>query len=182
MFGWHHEFSLLQLHRMFLNLTIVSLSVKYIPMKATPKGWPRLSSAIYYDDAAGAIHWLCRAFGFEVRFKVEGDAGRIVHSELVYGEALIMVAQSGERPGRPQYPRGASPQSIAGVNTQSLMLYVDNVDEHCARARAAGAKVLDEPSVHDYGADYWADRSYGALDPEGHVWWFTERVRNPPGE
>ena len=45
-------------------------------MKATPKGWPRLSTAIYYDDAAGAIDWLCRAFTFEVRLKVEGDGGR----------------------------------------------------------------------------------------------------------
>lgn len=167
---------------MFLILTIVSLWVKYIRMKATPKGWPRLSTAIYYDDAAGAIDWLCSALGFEVRLKVEGDAGRIVHSELVYGEALIMVAQIGERPGRPEYPLGASPQSIGGVNTQSLMLFVDKVDEHCARAREAGATVIDEPAVHDYAADYWADRSYGALDPEGHIWWFAERVRNPPGE
>ena len=48
-------------------------------MKATPKGWPRLSTAIYYDDAVGAIDWLCRALGFEVRLKVEGDSGRIGH-------------------------------------------------------------------------------------------------------
>jgi hypothetical protein len=51
-----------------------------------------------------------------------------------------------------------------------------------ARARAAGAAVVEEPAVHDYGADHWADRSYGALAPEGHLWWFTERLRNPPGE
>jgi uncharacterized glyoxalase superfamily protein PhnB len=151
-------------------------------MKPTPKGWPRLSSAVYYDDASGAIDWLCRAFGFDVRLKVEGAGGRIEHSELVYGEAVVMVAQSGVRPARPAFPPGASPRSIAGANTQSLMLYVDNVDEHCARARAAGAKIIEEPAVHDYGGDYWADRSYGALDPEGHMWWLTERVRNPPGE
>ena len=95
-------------------MTIVSLRVKYICMKATPKGWPRLSTAIYYDDAAGAIDWLCSAFGFEVRLKVEGDGGHIVHSELVYGEAVIMVAQSGERPGRPQYPRGRVHSRSAG--------------------------------------------------------------------
>jgi uncharacterized glyoxalase superfamily protein PhnB len=40
------------------------------------------------------IDWLCRALGFEVRLKVEGDGGRIEHSELVYGEALIMVARA----------------------------------------------------------------------------------------
>ena len=151
-------------------------------MKPTPKGWPRLSSAIFYEDASAAIDWLCRAFGFDVRLKVEGDAGRIVHSELVYGEAVVMVAQSGSRPDRPKLPPGASPRAIGGANTQSLMLYVDGVDEHCARARAAGANVVDEPALHDYGGDYWADRSYGALDPEGHLWWFTERIRNPPGE
>ena len=141
-----------------------------------------MSTAIYYDDAAGAIDWLCRAFTFEVRLKVEGDGGRIEHSELLYGEALVMVGQSGDRPRRPKVPRGASPRSIGGANTQSLMLFVDNVDEHCTRARAAGAIVVEEPAVHDYGADHWVDRSYGALDPEGHLWWFTERLRNPPSE
>src|SRR5437016_1445245 len=140
-------------------------------MKPTPKGWPRLSTAIYYDDAAKAIDWLCQAFGFEVRLRVEGDGGRIEHSELVYGEALIMVSQSGARPSRPKLPPGASPRSIGGANTQNLMVFVDNADEHCARARAADAIIVDEPSVHDYGKDYWADRSYGAVDPEGHTWW-----------
>lgn len=151
-------------------------------MKPTPRGWPRLSTAIYYDDAAAAIDWLCRAFGFDVRLKVEGDGGRIEHSELVYGEAVVMVAQSGNRPTHLKFPPSASPCSVGRANTQSLMVFVDSVDDHSARARAAGANVIEEPAVHDYGADYWADRSYGALDPEGHLWWFTERVRNPPGE
>src|SRR5437867_12327343 len=63
-------------------------------MKNTPKGWPRISPAVIYHDAAGAIDWLCRAFGFEVRIKVEGDKGRIEHSELVIGDGVIMVATS----------------------------------------------------------------------------------------
>ena len=146
-------------------------------MKPTPSGWPRLSTAIYYDDAAKAIDWLCNAFGFEVRLKVEGEAGRIEHSELTFGEALVMVAQSGGRPNRPLLPPGASPLSIAGANTQNIMLFVDNVDDHCAHARKAGARIIDEPSLHDYGADYWTDKSYGALDLEGHMWWFTQRIR-----
>ena len=59
------------------------------------------------------------------------------------------------------------------------MVFVDDAAAHCARARAAGAKIFEEPAIHDYGEDYWADRSYGAIDPEGHLWWFTERVRDP---
>ena len=148
-------------------------------MKPTPKGWPRLSSAVFYDDAATAIDWLCEAFGFTVRLKVEGEGGRIEHSELTYGgDALIMVASSGTKPNMPLYPRTAGPRSAGGVNTQSILLFVDDPDAHCARAKAAGAVIVDEPRVHDYGGDYWADRSYGALDLEGHVWWFTARVRD----
>jgi DNA-binding transcriptional ArsR family regulator len=56
-----------------------------------------------------------------------------------------------------------SPLTAAG-NSQNLMLYVDDVDAHCARARAAGARIVDEPALHDYGDDYWADRSYGCVD------------------
>ena len=148
-------------------------------MKPTPKNWPRLSSALCYDDPAKAIDWLCEAFGFSVRIKVQGDDGRIHHSELTYGEALIMVSHSGRRADRPHWPHGLSPRT-AGGNTQSLMLFVDDVDIHCAHARAHGATIIDEPALHDYGAEHWADRSYGALDCEGHMWWFTQRVRDQP--
>lgn len=146
-------------------------------MRPTPPGWPRITSALYYRDAAGMIDWLCHAFGFEVRLKVEGDAGRIEHSELSFGEdGLVMVAQ--ERAGADRrFETAALSPLTAGGNTQGLMLYVDDLDAHCARARAAGARIVDEPALHDYGDDYWADRSYGAIDPEGHLWWVSERVR-----
>jgi uncharacterized glyoxalase superfamily protein PhnB len=140
-------------------------------MKPPPKDWPRLSSALFYDDAAAAIDWLCRAFGFKVRLKVEGEGGAIVHSELELGGGLIMVSSTGRRPGF------VSPRSIEGKNTQSLLAFVDDADAHCANARTSGAKILDEPAMHDYGEEYWTDRSYQAEDLEGHRWWFTQRVR-----
>ena len=146
-------------------------------MKPTPPGWPRISSSLYYRDAARMIDWLCKAFGFEVRLKVEGEGGRIEHSELTCGEGVIMVSQ--ERLGDPRFRTDLKSPLSAGCNTQSLMIYVDDVDAHCARARAAGATIADEPSVHDYGEEYWSDRSYGALDPERHLWWFTQRLRSP---
>ena len=138
-----------------------------------PKGWPRISSGMYYKDPSGAIDWLCTAFGFEIQLKVEGEGGRIEHSELVLGGGLVMV--SGEAPDNGPHRR--SPASIAGGNTQSLMLYVDDVAAHCARARAAGARITYEPKVSDYGEAYWADLSYQAEDVGGHRWWITERVR-----
>jgi uncharacterized glyoxalase superfamily protein PhnB len=147
-------------------------------MKPTPYDWPRLSSSAYYRDAARMIDWLCAAFGFELRLKVDGDEGRIEHSELTYGDAVLMVGS--ERRGTRWGVDMLSPLSLEGANTQGLMLYVDDVDAHCARARGAGARIVDEPAVHDYGEDYWADRSYGALDPEGHLWGFSQRRRSKP--
>jgi len=147
-------------------------------MKKPPEGWPRISAAVFYDDASKAIDWLCRAFGFEVQLKVEGDGGRIEHSELRFGEGLIMVSSSGGSSERKVPLPGRSPRSVGGVNTQMLAIFVDDVDGHCARARAAGAKIVDEPTTSDYGEDYWSDRSYRAEDLEGHQWWFMQRVRD----
>ena len=146
-------------------------------MKPTPSDWPRISSSLYYRDAAAMIDWLCTAFGFELRLKVEGDDGSIVHSELTYGSGVVMVGQE-EPEGAVRFQRRRVSPLTAGGNTQGLMLYVDDVDAHCAQARVQGAVIVDEPAVHDYGEDYWADRSYGALDPEGHIWWFTQRLRS----
>ena len=148
-------------------------------MKQTPKGWPRISASVYYRDAAKMIDWLCDAFAFTLQLKVEGEGGRIEHSELRFGDGLVMVGE--ERIGAASRfgVDMKSPLSVAGATTQGLMVYVDDVDAHCARAREAGARIVDPPALHDYGEDYWADRSYGALDPEGHLWWFTQRVRDP---
>lgn len=143
-------------------------------MRPPPAGWPRIAPAVFYDDAAAAIDWLARAFGFTVQEKVEDDRGRIVHSQLVLGGGLVMVGQAGLSPDRP-YLR--SPRALDGANTQALAVFVDDADAHCERARAAGAAITTEPATQDYGADYWADRTYQARDLEGHHWWFMQRLR-----
>jgi uncharacterized glyoxalase superfamily protein PhnB len=149
-------------------------------MKPTPEGWPRISSCVTYRNAADMIDWLCRAYGFEIRLKVEGDEGRIEHSELTYGnDGLIMVSSEKQGYGNEHGAPLRSPASVNGANTQSLMVYVDDVEAHCTQARAAGATIVNELADHDYGEDYWTDRGYGASDPEGHMWWFAQRTRNP---
>jgi uncharacterized glyoxalase superfamily protein PhnB len=143
-------------------------------MKPTPPGWPRISTALYYPEAGKAIDWLCKAFGFEVIIKVEGEGGRIEHSELGFGGGLIMVS---EAESNTRFPYRRTPSAIGGANTQNLMVYVDDIAAHLARARAAGATIAAEPKDSDYGEDYWTDRSYEAVDIGGHHWWFAERLR-----
>ena len=144
-----------------------------VASKPPPKGWPRMSASVTYRQAAKAIDFLCKAFGFEVQLRVDGEAGKIEHSELVLGGALITTGDV-ER-GRPWRK---PPNEVDGVNTTQLCFYVDDVDAHCARARAAGATIVSEPKTTDYGDDYWTDSSYEAADPEGHRWYFMQRMRS----
>ncbi len=141
-------------------------------MKPPPPGWPRLSPSLFCEDPKAHIPWLERAFGFETRIAVE-EAGTVVHSELTYGDALVMVA--GMVAAHDDDPIRATPKSLGGKNTQSLFLYVDDVVSHYERAKAEGAVIIRELAVYDHGPEYWADKTYGCVDPEGHRWWFSER-------
>lgn len=143
-------------------------------MKPTPPGWPRISTALYYEDANAAIDWLCRAFGFELRLKVEGEGGRVEHSELVYGGGLVMVSEP-----KAKFSQVRAPSQVGGANTQNMMVYVDDVEAHCARAREHGARIVSEPTTTDYGEEYWTDRGYECADIGGHHWWFYQRLRDP---
>lgn len=143
-------------------------------MKPTPPGWPRMSASVHYEDPLAALDWLCQAFGFEVRQKIVAD-GRLEHSELVYGDAVIMLGTAGGQE-KPWQKLQKSPRTAGGV-THALAFYTDDVDTHHARAVAAGAQIILEPQTNDYGPDFWTDRTYGALDPEGHLWWFMQRLR-----
>ncbi|WP_342376695.1 VOC family protein [Myxococcus stipitatus] len=140
-------------------------------MKKVPEGCARITPGLFYENAPAAIDWLEKAFGFQTRLKVEGAPGMVVHSELVYGEGVIMVSSlSAKYPGR-------KPGAAGGTSAAYLMLYVDDVDAHCARAKAAGARITREPETTNYGEDYWTDRGYGAEDLEGHAWWFAQRMK-----
>jgi uncharacterized glyoxalase superfamily protein PhnB len=147
-------------------------------MKNPPDRWPRISTCIYYEDPAKAIDWIVRAFDFQVRLKIEGEGGSILHSELTFHGGLITVGDVAKPAASEGTVRG-SPKSLGGANTQQMCIYVDDVDAHCARARAAGAKIVREPKTTDYGEEYWVDRSYEAQDPEGHGWYFMQRMSTP---
>ena len=113
-------------------------------MKNPPDGWPRITPAVFYDDAAVAIGWLARAFGFAVQERVENDRGQIVHSQLVLNGGLIMVGQAGLSSNH-EHPR--SPKAVGGANTQVLAVFVDDADAHCERARGSGAVITTEPAT-----------------------------------
>jgi uncharacterized glyoxalase superfamily protein PhnB len=116
--------------------------------------------SLCYDDAPAAIEWLCKAFGFTKRLVVPGPNGTVLHSELSFGDGVIMI-------GSPRPERGrVSPRSLTGVS-QGICIQVEDPDAHHARAVACGAAILEELKNEEYGS-----RGYMVKDIEGHHWYF----------
>lgn len=134
-----------------------------------PVGSPRLIPMLAYADAAAAIEFLSKAFGFEELSRMEMPDGRIGHAELGYDGVRVMLAS--------EFPSMGfqSQQSLPGHSSQ-IYVYVDDVDAHFERARAAGATITVEPE------EQHGDRVYRASDPEGHRWLFATRLRDVPEE
>ena len=128
----------------------------------------RITPYLLYEDVAGALDWLGRAFGFRERLRSEASDGTVWHAEMELEDASVMLGDPG-----PDY---RNPRSLGG-STILVHVYVEDVDAHCERARAAGAVIHMEPTDEPYG-----DRRYDCEDPEGHRWSFAQRVRTVPPE
>ena len=126
---------------------------------------PSFIPSIIYKDNRAALKWLQSAFGFEVSEVLTAANGDIVHAEMSHGDGVVMI-------GSEFVEWAASPASIGGKNTQRVHVRLERgIDEHCARARRAGAET-SEPADQFYG-----DRTYMAVDLEGHHWTFSQPVR-----
>jgi len=76
--------------------------------------------------------------------------------ELALGDSVIMLRGLKGAEANKQHPV-----------THAVYCYVDDLHDHFARAKAAGAVIVDE--IKGYG-----DRLYVAEDLEGHRWTFAQ--------
>lgn len=121
-------------------------------------------SHITYEDVAAALAWLGTTFGFTEHYRYGEQDGRVSGAQMHLGDAWIMLTSA--RPGR------SSPARL-GSQTQSLTIFVDDVDAHYARAQAVGAMIVEELHETEYG-----ERQYGVEDLEGHRWLFSQHARD----
>ena len=107
---------------------------------------------LHYLDVRAAVAWLQRAFDFHERLEIGTH-----RAQMTCGDGAVVVAEAA--------PDASSPAA------HSVMIRVPNVDAHFARARAEGARIVQEPTTFPYG-----ERQYTAVDPGGHPWTFSESV------
>ena len=112
---------------------------------------------LIYPDVRAAVAWLERAFGFSERLQIGEDH----RSQVSVGDGAVIIGDV----------RGDRIPPRAGETTHSVMVRVEDAASHCERARAAGARIVDELTDHMYG-----ERQYTAADPAGHQWTFSETL------
>ena len=127
-----------------------------------------LIPCLQYEDALTAIDFLCRAFGFEKHAVYTDPENPMIvhHAELLLGNAMVMLSSSRPGEAKDRY-RWRTPAEAGGI-TMCVCAVVDDADAHYARAKAAGAEIVNE--LHDNQG--YPGRSYNARDPEGNDWDF----------
>jgi uncharacterized glyoxalase superfamily protein PhnB len=133
-----------------------------VPAKLPPNT-QRVIPYLFYKNGRAAVDFIAKAFGFEVRTVMSGPGDAVMHAELGFGDSVVYLGT----------PAGQKAAGKLPQRTASVLVYVDDVDAHCARARQAGAEIVREPADQFYG-----DRTYTARDPEGQEWYFHTHVRD----
>ena len=130
--------------------------------RSMPPG--KIIPELVYEDLDEAVVWLCEAFGFTERLRIGSHRAQLV----LEGESVIAI-------GRPFNPADEQCERNAD---HSLMVRVEDVDQHFERVSAHGAKVINPPENYPYG-----ERQYSVEDTGGHVWTFTQTLEDiDPGE
>ncbi len=135
-------------------------------MKNPPDGYQGIIPYLLYKDANAALVFLDKAFGLKEKMRMTGEGGEIMHAEAELNGNVVMLASVSAA------QRQSDDADMPG-QASMMVCYVDDVDAHFERAKAAGAEIIKEPEDQFYG-----DRTYGARDPEGHAWNFHTHVRD----
>jgi uncharacterized glyoxalase superfamily protein PhnB len=135
--------------------------------------WPAVVPMPTYEHVGEASDWLCRAFGFRELQRFTSSEGQVTTTILEGPRGgAVMPGWTGpnyQAPARHRHTcEAARLWSEVPYIVDGILVTVTGVDEHCSRARAAGARILTEPEDTGHG------RSYRVEDVEGHRWMFSE--------
>ena len=129
---------------------------------------PDIVPTLIYADLPRAIEWLERVFGFRERAeaRLTWPGGGMTWMEV--GSGLFNITTPDDTWRRVPH------KAASGV---VMKVYVDDIDQHFARAKVEGAKIISEPQD-----GFWGGRTYRVLDHEGHRWEISQRGRDLAAE
>lgn len=141
------------------------------------EGFPRVIPELVYQDVDAALGWLSRVFGFRELLRHPLGDGTVGHAQMDTGRGgLVMLTNAREGLRSPSgSPAGSTSGSGDAHVAAKVIVYVDDVDSHFAAVAEAGVETLHKPVDKPWGL-----RQYLVKDHEGHMWEFTQHVRDIP--
>ena len=125
-----------------------------------PEGYAVVNPYLVAAGADGYIRFLIAAFGAVEEGRSVTPTGRLANSQINIGGARLMLSEA-----TPDYQPTAS----------AFMIYVENADAAVKRAVDAGAEQIMDVADMPYD-----DRQGGVRDPQGNIWWISQRLVNAP--
>lgn len=135
-------------------------------VKPVPDGYHSVQPYLIFNNCTEALAFYVKAFGATEKFRMPNPDGRIGHAEIQIGDSVVMMADEA-----PQM--NAFSIEHFGGSPVSLLIYTENCDELYARAVAAGAAGVREPTDQFYG-----DRMAAVKDPFGYQWYISTHVKD----
>lgn len=135
-------------------------------VKAIPEGYHSVTPYLFIKGAASAIDYYKNVFGAKERVRMPGPNDRVMHAELEIGDSIIMLADENPQAGT------TSPQT-AGGPSNSLHLYVEDVDTVTQKAVSGGAKL-----VRPVKDEFYGDRMATISDPFGQIWSIATHIED----
>ena len=135
-----------------------------------PPGFHTVTPYLAVAGGVEALEFYKRAFGAKELQRETTPDGKLIHGRLRIGDSIVMLSDVFEGSDR-------SAPSTVGTSTVALHIYTRDVEPLWNRAVDAGAKVtmpLDD--------QFWGERYGHLLDPFGHHWSLSMRIRMTPKE
>ena len=132
------------------------LSEREQPKKFKREGYHAVTPYLIVKPAVELLDFVKQAFGAVESFRTTGSAGGL-HCEVKIGDSMVMIG------GGPTFD----------TRPTAIHLHVSDVDDIYARAMAAGATSLGEPSDQVYGERLAAVKDIGGNE------WYIARSHDP---
>jgi uncharacterized glyoxalase superfamily protein PhnB/catechol 2,3-dioxygenase-like lactoylglutathione lyase family enzyme len=124
---------------------------------------------VTYQSVEEALAWLGKVFGFTEHYRY-GAPGAASGAQVRLANAFIMLHRARQAAQDQNISASSTPAQL-GFSTQSLTIFLADVEDHFRLAKSAGAKILEEPHETVYG-----EFQYAAEDFAGHHWLFSRHA------
>lgn len=146
-------------------------AAKASPAKpAASQTQPTMFNILKVDSVPKAVERYTKV-GFKVDMTMPGPGGEVVYAMLSNGNAALHVGPV-DGPGQAATRDEQVRKGTRGLGV-AMYTMVKSLDRTLAAAKDVGFQIIADPEMQ-----FWGDRTFGAVDPDGYEWQFAQHVKD----